>query len=168
MKTDKFTLFVYCNVLVLLSTVCSQNINKQIVTIADENLTDYSFLSRYRYTKSKNYLWRRYRIRHWIPCLLTFLQKNSVRFTTIPSKALPNQEWIRYPLKLLIFICGFYVKVTWCISCSRDNGETIIIKHFLKQEKRNFLTHHWSASQIKVSKGTVMNLACRCFKWKKP
>ena len=32
MKTDKFTLFVYCNFLVLQSTtVCSQNINKQNV-----------------------------------------------------------------------------------------------------------------------------------------
>ena len=30
----------------------------------DENLTDYSFLSRYYYTQSKNYLKRRYRIRH--------------------------------------------------------------------------------------------------------
>ena len=68
MKTDKFTLFVYCNFLVLLSTtVCSQNINTQIVNIADETLTDYSFLIRYHYTKSKNYLKRRYRIRHWIP-----------------------------------------------------------------------------------------------------
>ena len=39
------TLFVYCNFLGLLSTTgCSQNINK-----------------------SKNYLERRYRIRHWIP-----------------------------------------------------------------------------------------------------
>ena len=28
-------------------TVCSQNKNKQIVNIAAENLTDYSFLSRY-------------------------------------------------------------------------------------------------------------------------
>ena len=28
--------------------------------IADETLTDYSFLSRYQYTKSKNYLKRRY------------------------------------------------------------------------------------------------------------
>ena len=65
---DKFTLFVYCNFLVLLSlTGCSQNINKQNVNIADETLTDYSFLSRYHYTKSKNYSWRRYRIRHWIP-----------------------------------------------------------------------------------------------------
>ena len=27
------------------TTVCSKNINKQIVNIADENLTDYSFLS---------------------------------------------------------------------------------------------------------------------------
>ena len=48
---------VYCNLLVLLSTtVCSQNINKQNVNKADETLTDYSFLSRYHYTKSKNYL----------------------------------------------------------------------------------------------------------------
>ena len=38
-KMDKFTLFVYFSFLVLLSTtVCSQNINKQIVNIADENL----------------------------------------------------------------------------------------------------------------------------------
>ena len=63
--------FVYCNFLVLRSTtVCSQNINKQIVNIIDENLTDYSFLSRYHYTKSKNYLKRRYRIRHWIPMFI--------------------------------------------------------------------------------------------------
>ena len=56
---------VYCNFLVLLSTtVCSQNINKQNVNIADETLTDDRFLSRYHYTKSKNYLKRRYRIRH--------------------------------------------------------------------------------------------------------
>ena len=37
MNTDKFTLFAYCNFLVLLSTtVCSQNINKQNVNISDE------------------------------------------------------------------------------------------------------------------------------------
>ena len=46
-KTDKLTLFVNCNFLVLLSiTVCSQNINKQNVNIADYYITDYtSFLS---------------------------------------------------------------------------------------------------------------------------
>ena len=50
-----------CNFLVLLSTtVCSQNINKQNVNIADETLKDFNFLSRYHYTKSKNYLKRRY------------------------------------------------------------------------------------------------------------
>ena len=41
-----------------------QSKHKQNVNIADETLTDYSFLSRYHYTKSKNYLKRRYRIRH--------------------------------------------------------------------------------------------------------
>jgi len=44
--------------------VCSQNINKQNVNIADETL------SRYHYTKSKNYIKRRYRIRHWIPMFI--------------------------------------------------------------------------------------------------
>ena len=41
------------------------------VNIADENLTDYSFLSyRYYYTKSKNYLKRRYRNRLSIPMFI--------------------------------------------------------------------------------------------------
>ena len=71
-KTDKFTLFVHCNFLGLLSTpVCSrQNIYKQIVNIADENLIDYSFLSRYHITKSKNYFKRRYRIRQRFPMFI--------------------------------------------------------------------------------------------------
>ena len=64
-------MFVFCNFLILQSTtVCSQNINKQNVNIADETLTDYSFFSRYHYTKSKNNLKRRYRIRHWIPMFI--------------------------------------------------------------------------------------------------
>ena len=91
-KTDKFTLFVYCNFLVLLSTtVCSQNINKQNVNIADETLTDNSFLSRYHYTKSKNYLKRRYRIRHWIPmfigtpCISKNLQDRIQRWRKPPT-----------------------------------------------------------------------------------
>ena len=58
-------------VFVLLSTtVCSQNINKQNVNIADETLTDNSFLSRFHYPKSKNSLKRRYWIRHWIPMFI--------------------------------------------------------------------------------------------------
>ena len=51
-----YSVCILCNFLVLQSTtVCSQNTNKQNVNIADETLTDYSFLSRYHYTKSKNY-----------------------------------------------------------------------------------------------------------------
>ena len=70
-EDGQVTLFVYCNFLVLLSTtVCSQNINKQNVNIADETLTDYNFLSRYHYTKSNNYLKRRYQIRHRIPMFI--------------------------------------------------------------------------------------------------
>ena len=71
MKTDKSTLFEYCSFLVLLSTpLCSQNINKQNMNLADETLTDYSFLSRYHCTKSKNYSNRRYRTRQWIPMFI--------------------------------------------------------------------------------------------------
>ena len=56
-----YTMFVYCNFLVLLSTTaCSQNIKKQIVNKEDQNPTDYSFFGRYHYTKSKNYLKRQY------------------------------------------------------------------------------------------------------------
>ena len=71
-KKDKFTLFVYCNFLVLSKYILmhGQNINKQIVNISDENLMDYSFLKRYHYTKSKNYLRRRYWSRHWIPMFI--------------------------------------------------------------------------------------------------
>ena len=62
---------VYCNFLVLLSTtVCSQSINKQIINIADENLMDYSFLCRYHYTKSKNYLKDDIEFVTEFPCLL--------------------------------------------------------------------------------------------------
>ena len=65
MKTDNFTQFVNCNFLVLLNTtVCSQNINKQNVNIADETLTAFSVGITITITKSKNYLKRRYRIRH--------------------------------------------------------------------------------------------------------
>ena len=46
---EQFSLFVYCNFLVLLSTpLCKQKVIKQNVNIADETpITDYSFLSRY-------------------------------------------------------------------------------------------------------------------------
>ena len=66
-----YSVSVYCNFLVLLITIiCSQNINKQNGNIADESLADYSFLSWYLYSKSKNYLKRRYRIRHRIPMFI--------------------------------------------------------------------------------------------------
>ena len=78
-KTDKFTLLVYCNFLDWLNTtVCILSINKQNVNISHKTFTYYCFLSRYHYTKSKNYFKRRYQIRHWIPmfiatpCILFF------------------------------------------------------------------------------------------------
>ena len=48
----------------------SQNINKQNVNIADETLTYYSFLSRYHFTKSKNYLKDDIEFVTQFPCLL--------------------------------------------------------------------------------------------------
>ena len=63
MNSENGQFYSVC-ILLLSTTVCSQNINKQNVNIADETFTDQSFLSRYHYTKSKNYLKRRYRIRH--------------------------------------------------------------------------------------------------------
>ena len=44
---------IYSVCILLFSTVCSQNINKHNMNIADETLTDYSFLSRYHYTKKR-------------------------------------------------------------------------------------------------------------------
>ena len=76
---------------------CSQNINKQKVNLADDALTDYSFLSRYHYTKSKNYSKRRYQIRHWIPMFIgTPCTVKSVNDVTNPYTRLYN------------FIYGFY------------------------------------------------------------
>ncbi len=50
---------------------CATWIYATFASVRDcETLTDYSFLSRYHYTKSKNYLKRRYRIRHWIPMFI--------------------------------------------------------------------------------------------------
>ena len=92
-KTDKFTLFVFYNFLVLLSTtVCSQKINKQNVNIADETLTDYSFLGRYHYTKSKNYLKRRYRIRHWIPMFFGTLCINVFQLTLYYKNGISDSQ----------------------------------------------------------------------------
>ena len=42
----------------------SKHKQTKYIYIADETLTDYGFLSRYHYTKSKNYLKRQYPIRH--------------------------------------------------------------------------------------------------------
>ena len=68
----------------------SQNINKQNVNIADENLTEYSFLSRYHYTKSKNYLKRWCRIRHWIPM---FIGTPCTYMTPWPGLLVTGQGW---------------------------------------------------------------------------
>ena len=72
MKTDKFTLFVYLQ---------------------------YSFLSRYHYTKSKNYLKRLYRIRHWIPMFIGTPCTFHSFFTKIQLKLLIGRD--RNKIKIL-------------------------------------------------------------------
>ena len=51
---------------------CMQSKHKQTVNIADETLTDYSFLSRYHYIKSKNYLKDDIEFVTEFPCLLGY------------------------------------------------------------------------------------------------
>ena len=48
----------------------SKHKQTKYVNIADESLADYGFLSWYHFTQSKNYLKRRYRIRHLIPMFI--------------------------------------------------------------------------------------------------
>ena len=122
-KTDKFTLFVHCNFLGLLSTpVCSrQNIYKQIVNIADENLIDYSFLSRYHITKSKNYFKRRYRIRQRFPmfigtpCLYTPKRGciHTLKGTYIHLEGAVYTPWRDYTLKGLYIHLEGAVYTPW-------------------------------------------------------
>jgi hypothetical protein len=66
------------------------NINKQNVNIADETLTDYSFLSKYHYTKSKNYFKTRYQIRHFFKfkCSVYYY----VNFRSISKKISDKKE----------------------------------------------------------------------------
>jgi len=90
--------YVHC------TSVCSQNRNKQLVNIAGETLTDYGFLSRYHYTKSKNYLKRRFVTE--FPCLLGY----------------PVHKW-KYPIKEY---CIFQDKTT-CKQLWRRKDEYVII-----------------------------------------
>ena len=111
MNSEDGQVYSVCNFLVLLSTtVCSQNINKQNVNIADETLTDYSFLSWYHYTKSKNYLNRRYRIRHWIPIFI----------------GTPCNLNLRSHLKRSM--SSFYSHVSWITLCINIGTMIVMIK----------------------------------------
>ena len=71
-----------------------QSKHKQNVNIADETLTDYSFLSRYHYTKSKNYLKRRYRI-----------YKDDIEFVTKFPCLLVFKWYLFYKYKVVISVC---------------------------------------------------------------
>ena len=111
MKTDKFTLFVFCNFLVSLSTpLCSQNINKQIVNIVDKNLTDYSFLRRYHYTNSHVY-WNTLYYTETVQCTLynvhlkitVIWKKSSFCFSQYTRKGIlvfPTQNDFPIPISL--------------------------------------------------------------------
>ena len=135
-----FTLFVYSNFLVLLSTtVCSLNINKQIVNIEDENLTDYSFLSRYHYTNSKNYLRRRYRIRHWIPM---FIGTPCNYLKTLNWKtSFKLKLWRKINLKVGMLTFSFFWKTIVSLWRRRRKieNETIVFKNDSFYKTRRFV-----------------------------
>ena len=52
-RTSLLCLYTAIFLVLLSTTVCSQNINKQNGNKADETLTDYSFLSRYHFTNQR-------------------------------------------------------------------------------------------------------------------
>ena len=85
-----------------------QSKHKQSVNIAvaDETLTDYSFLSKYHYTKSNKYFKRRYRIRHLIPM---FIYGQWTCPVVDESQKFRNQADLTvscsYPIKMCPFIC---------------------------------------------------------------
>ena len=83
---------------------------KQIVNIAEEHFTDYSFLSILKYNKSKNYLRRQYQIRHWIPMFIgtpfTVYNAPKTLINWPPYMSLFSMLW----MKKLRFECIVYMK----------------------------------------------------------
>ena len=105
------------------TTVCSQHINKQNVNIADETLSAFLIGNRYHYTKSKNYLKRRYRIRHWIPmfigtpCSICKFSNVAVNFR---NRIRRLQTWFLNSTQL-----SNYWNANYCTStCRRGGGLT--------------------------------------------
>ena len=80
------------------------------MNIADENLIDYSFLSKYHFPKSKNYSKRRFRISHWIlmfigtPCI-SLLNSNYRRRVPKVLRLLWVMVIFRFVVHLLNVIC---------------------------------------------------------------
>ena len=68
----------------------------------------------------------------------------NVRFTTVPSITMSDQEWFRCPMSM--FICGFSAKVTCAFVVLRNNGQTHSKQTILVSEKNDIF------DQIKVSK----------------
>ena len=145
----KFTLFIYCNFLVLLSTtVWSQHINKQNVNISDETLSDYSFLSRYRYTKSKNYSKRRYWIRHWIPM---FIGTPCINV----ELSIELKTWIKMYLKALQ-LCASKIHLPWKPNSHPTIKENVIKKCELVSNK---LQNGWT-NRAQILCGQVLEYTC--------
>ena len=79
-------------------------------------------------------------------------QKEIVRwhvwFTTVPLKALSNQEWNRYPCYCLCFVVSlqkWLAHFYW-----RRKGRRIVrIIHFLDLEIRWYFPHYWSGQGFK-------------------
>ena len=106
---------------------------KFALNLADETLTNYSFLRRYHFTKSKNYLKRRYRIRHWIPmffgtpCRICILLYSWILIVRI----IRDQwiyDWIIRPVNNFIWIHSKY-HLHWGIFKGVDCGVSAPLKY---------------------------------------
>ena len=144
LKTDKFTLFMNVS-----STVYAVKTNKQIVNIADENLTDYSFLCRYHYTISKNYLKRRYRIRHWIPMFI------DLNYFIDNDQSYWIKKWYPGPFRFKT-----YHFLRDCIICKlKLFGDQMLVREkisFAKSFKfRNFFLSHPENMFFKFKKSNI-------------
>ena len=109
-KTDKFSLFVYCNFLVLLSiTVRSQNINKQNVNRADETLTDYSFLTIGITILNQRIIWKDdIEFVTEFPCLLGHpVYEVRSREDQVSREIWENRAALSYNLQTLVYTCTF-------------------------------------------------------------
>ena len=128
------------------SNIQRNNINNHISRISKFVFVDFEKLIFFKFWPSIILSWGHVRSQIWArissdsPC--------NAQFTMVPSKALPDQIWMRYSFfclffKLLIFIWGFSAKVT---------GAFLAFKKRRINYQNQMLIFHIFKNQIKVSR----------------